>query len=131
LNHLIVNFLKNFIQLIPALPTKPRGMSKDGGGGGRDGDPSKWLSPRILTLQKSISTPSILAVKDGSNLTALTFSSIKNSAGGSNSASSAASVTMAAAIIGPSVGPGASAAGMMAKETQGILMTATAAGPTS
>ncbi|XP_046639411.1 rho guanine nucleotide exchange factor 28-like [Daphnia pulicaria] len=117
--------------LIPALPTKPRGMSKDGGGGGRDGDPSKWLSPRILTLQKSISTPSILAVKDGSNLTALTLSSIKNSTGGSNSASSAASVTMAAAIIGPSVGPGPSAAGMMAKETQGILMTATAAGPTS
>ncbi|XP_046439532.1 A-kinase anchor protein 13-like isoform X4 [Daphnia pulex] len=117
--------------LIPALPTKPRGMSKDGGGGGRDGDPSKWLSPRILTLQKSISTPSILAVKDGSNLTALTLSSIKNSAGGSNSASSAASATMAATIIGASVGPGASAAGMMAKETQGILMTATAAGPTS
>ena len=39
--------------------------------GGIGGEPSKWLSPRILTLQKSISTPSILAVKDGSTVAGL------------------------------------------------------------
>lgn len=53
------------------MPAKPRGLSKDSGAGG---EPSKWLSPRILTLQKSISTPSILAVKDGSALAALSHS---------------------------------------------------------
>lgn len=47
-------------QLVPAVPMKPR-MAKEG-------DFNKWLSPRILTLQKSISTPSILAVKDGSTV---------------------------------------------------------------
>ena len=37
-------------------------------GQSKEGELNKWLSPRMLTLQKSISTPSILAVKDGSTV---------------------------------------------------------------
>ena len=61
------------LQLTAAMPVKPRAASKDSGssGGGIGGEPNKWLSPRILTLQKSISTPSILAVKDGSTVAGL------------------------------------------------------------
>ncbi|KAI9556440.1 hypothetical protein GHT06_016228 [Daphnia sinensis] len=110
--------------LIPALPTKQRGMSKDGDS--RDGDPTKWLSPRIMTLQKSISTPSILAVKDGSNLSALTLSSVKNSMSSSSASAGSASGSITAAIGSASV-----AAGTGIKEAQGILMTTTSAGPTS
>jgi hypothetical protein len=47
-------------QLVPPVPIKPRAS--------KEGELNKWLSPRILTLQKSISTPSILAVKDGSTV---------------------------------------------------------------
>jgi hypothetical protein len=64
-----------WLQLTAAMPAKPRAASKDSGssgvGGGIGGEPNKWLSPRILTLQKSISTPSILAVKDGSTVAGL------------------------------------------------------------
>jgi hypothetical protein len=70
-------------------------------------------------------TPSILAVKDGSNLTAT--ASIKNNSTCSFSASGASASTMAATLGSASVGASATA-----KETQSvILMTATAAGPTS
>ncbi|XP_059350946.1 LOW QUALITY PROTEIN: rho guanine nucleotide exchange factor 28-like [Daphnia carinata] len=110
--------------LIPALPTKQRGMSKDGDS--RDGDPTKWLSPRIMTLQKSISTPSILAVKDGSNLSALTLSSVKNSMSSSSASAGSASGSMTATVGSASV-----ASGTAIKEAQGILMTTTSAGPTS
>ncbi|XP_045031309.1 rho guanine nucleotide exchange factor 28 isoform X5 [Daphnia magna] len=110
--------------LIPALPTKQRGMSKDGDS--RDGDPTKWLSPRIMTLQKSISTPSILAVKDGSNLSTLTLSSVKNSMSSSSASAGSASGSIAAAMGSASV-----TAGTAAKEAQAILMTTTSAGPTS
>lgn len=107
--HLIsfCSFLALARQLIPALPAKSRESPGAGGvraaavasaasGASRSSqEPSKWLSPRILTLQKSISTPSILAVKDGSTLAALSAAASK---GGSSSAVASGNESAALAI---------------------------------
>ena len=79
-----------YSQLIPALPAKIRGVaSKESVGEST----TKWLSPRILTLQKSISTPSILAVKDGHSNAGGKGSLSTGASGGANTAATSSATS--------------------------------------